>query len=335
MTASPSNSKIRDEAVAWFVRLQVAEAGEGDWLAFRDWLEADAEHRAAYDDVESLWVDLDKVDPVEPSPAVVAFPTRPAPAPRRRKRPALAWFAAIAASLVVGVAVWPMLQPQIEALGVKTETYRTAPGQPRDINLADGSRIYLNGGSELSVRMEPSRRALALTEGEAAFDVTHDPSRPFEVDAGDRSVRVLGTEFNVLRHDDKLTVTVRRGVVAVNDESGQGVRLKVGDQLVHPEGSSEMRVQRVDPDGAFAWRQGLLVYQDRPLGEVASDLRRYVAKPIQVEPSAAALRFTGVLRVAEEDGMVKRLEAFLPVTAEQTATEIRLRARDHRQTPPG
>lgn len=322
MTVPPATY---DDAVAWFVRLQDAAADESEWLAFRDWLEADPRHREAYDAVEALWVDLD-----EPEPA--ASNVTPFPSARRspRRRPVVGWLAAAAASLVVGVAVWPAVAPQIQDMAARTDVYRTPLGQSRDIALADGSRISLNGGSELSVRMESRRRAVTLGEGEAAFDVRHDPARPFVIEAGDRTVRVLGTEFNVLRHDDRLTVTVRRGVVAVNAPAGESVQVGVGEQLVHNAGADASHVRRVNPEDAFAWRRGLVVYQDRPLDEVAADLGRYGGKPVRVLPSAAPLKFTGVLRIEGEAGMLKQLETFLPVQADQNATEILLRARDHR-----
>lgn len=45
-------TRIRNDAVAWFVRLRDENASEAQWLAFLDWIEADPEHRRAYDAVE-------------------------------------------------------------------------------------------------------------------------------------------------------------------------------------------------------------------------------------------------------------------------------------------
>jgi transmembrane sensor len=108
----------------------------------------------------------------------------------------------------------------------------------------------------------------------------------------------------------------------------EAVRLAAGDRLDHKEGASMSQITRGNPEDAFAWRRGMLVYTNRPLDEVSSDLERYVATPIVVEPSAARLRFTGVLRIDDGHAMVQRLEAFLPVTVVRSANVIRLKARD-------
>jgi transmembrane sensor len=237
--------------------------------------------------------------------------------------------AAAAAVCVVAIGIswsfWPTPTEPPPA-----QVYETARAQPREVALADGSKIHLNGASKLEVRFEPGRRTAVLDKGEAAFEVAHDTARPFLIAAGDRTVRVVGTQFNVLRHEGDLTVTVREGIVTVggqDDPAPTDVRLAAGQQLRHHEGASSSEVTKVEPDDAFAWRRGVLVYHDRPLSEVSADLDRYVATPVRVDPSAVGIRFTGVLRVDTEEAMVKRLETFLPITAERTDNEIRLRAR--------
>ena len=54
-----------------------------------------------------------------------------------------------------------------------------------------------------------------MADGEAAFDVAHDPTRAFLIAVGDRQVRVVGTEFNLRRREGLTALTVRRGVVEV------------------------------------------------------------------------------------------------------------------------
>jgi len=215
---------------------------------------------------------------------------------------------------------------------VPTQVYQTAKGESRVLDLADGSTIHLNSASRIAVRLEPKARHVELTEGQAAFDVTPDAARPFMIAAGDRDIRVVGTEFDVLRHEGRLRVTVRSGVVAVQSPGSQArakpVLLRAGDQLDRLPGSRNWTLRQVDPDDAMAWRQGDLVYRDQPLSEVVGDLNRYFATPVRVVGPAADMRFSGVLKIDAEETIVRRLQGFLPLEAERGPEGVTLRARD-------
>ena len=313
---------LRMEAADWFARLQSVDAPETDWAAFVQWLERDPTHAEAYAAIEAMWVSLDGLElPAETT--VVPFAPRAAPRLTNRRWAIFGAGATAAAAALAAV----MVLPQQGAVA-----YQAPTAQPRTVELADGSHLYLNRGAQVRVALKSSRRAVEFVDGEAEFDVAHDPSRPFMIAAGDRQIRVVGTAFNVLRHDGRLTVTVTRGVVAVSGDAAHPadtVTLTAGQQLDHVEGSSLTKVSQVDPQDALGWRRGVLVYRDRPLSEVSADLGRYLPLPVRVDPSAQGLKFTGLLFIDSEDAMMRRLEAFLPVTAERTSTEIRLKARGH------
>jgi transmembrane sensor len=323
-----------DDAIAWLLRLNAPEATEADWLALQAWLEADPDHRDAYARAEAVSHELTAAagDLLRALDAPAAQPRRAVPVrrdagrARRPLRPA-AWRAIGGlAAAAVAVAVFVALRPEAPA---PTQVYQTAKGQNRLLALADGSQVHLNSGSRISVRLDRKGRHVELTEGEAAFDVAHDPARPFLIAAGERDIRVVGTEFDVLRHQGRLRVTVRRGLVSVQSPQDgarvQPVLLKAGDELDHRPGARLWTLRRVDPDAAFAWRNGDLVYRDQPLDEVVGDLNRYFATPVRVEGPAAALRFSGVLRIDRQDEVVRRLQAFLPVAAERGAGGVTLR----------
>lgn len=315
MTRTPDTSPVspaaRDRAVEWHVRLMSDAAEAADWLAFEAWLDESPEHAAAYDEVEALWSDLDAA----PSGAEVVT-LRPRPrAPGRAPR--WAWPAALAASLAIAVGVG--LNVGLIG-GPKPVVYETAKGATREIALADGTHVHLNSGSRISVVLGRRERHVEMADAEAAFDVAHDPGRPFIIDAGDRRIRVVGTEFDVLRHGGQVSVSVRRGVVEVRDVTAQAgappiARLVRGERLEHREGAAGDRIGATDPDKAFAWTEGRLVYEDARLGDVAADLNRYVAAPIVVAPEARDLRLTAVINLDNEDAMLRRLAGFLPVSA--------------------
>ena len=329
---------VEGDAIAWLLRLDAPDATEADWLAAGAWLEAAPEHREAFDRVQRIALEVTDAGPellkALDAPAVAAAPRRQPwdrraggrrPQPVRRIWRGAAGLVAAAAALVVFVVVRPPSAP------TAAEVFQTAKGEDRVVQLADGSQVHLNSASRISVRLERTGRYVELTEGEAAFNVAKDPGRPFLIAAGERDIRVVGTEFGVLRHRGRLRVTVRHGVVAVQAPAKaaalEPVVLKAGDELDHQPGARLWTVRRVDPDAAFAWKNGDLVYRDQRLDEVVADLNRYFTTPVHVVGPAASLRFSGVLRIDSEADVVRRLEGFLPVTAEPAPNGVTLRMR--------
>lgn len=317
-----ANTDIDEKALHWFVALRDEAAGGDVWFGFQSWLEASPAHALAYDAVERLWVDLDAADtaPVDaPQPApVIDF----AAARDRRAQRRAPWLGAglgVAASVTLAVGLWMWMAPN-------GQTYATTDA-PMTVALEDGSHVYLNRHSRLDVRFDDDRRAVSLAEGEAAFDVVHDPAHPFVVAAGAHQVEVLGTAFNVLNHGDDFAVAVERGVVAVTPAKAPRVRLIAGQALTQT-AQQTPALAHVAPDRASAWRQGILVYRDRPLGDVADDLSRYLDKPVVLSTSARALRFTGALRIGDEAVMLQQLQDFLPIRIDASANAVRVDARE-------
>jgi len=316
---------MRDEAVAWLVRVQSDAATAEDWSALTDWLEGSEARRAAFEEAELIIADLEPrraeiAEGLTPlAPNIVSFP-KPKPAPARR-----AWIggaiAASLAALVGGPALWTASQG-------RNVTYETRPGETRRIDLADGTRITLDGGSKLSVRLGWRERRVEMGLAQASFDVAKDPARPFVIGVGDQRVRVVGTEFNI-RHDPRsVRVTVRRGVVEVTQRDGRGpapVRLTVGQELRHDQGAARSDVRRVQPDGAFAWTQGQLVADNETLGDIVADLNRRFATPIKISPEAAGRRFSGVIALDSEDAAVQVLARYADLTVDRVDGEMVLR----------
>jgi transmembrane sensor len=94
----------------------------------------------------------------------------------------------------------------------------TKSGSKTQIQLPDGSSIWLNASSDLTYdkNFGKNLREVNLT-GEAFFDVVKDPSRPFIIHTKVIDVKVLGTQFNVKAYpNDAYTETsLIRGNVEV------------------------------------------------------------------------------------------------------------------------
>ncbi|MBO9709501.1 MAG: FecR domain-containing protein [Caulobacter sp.] len=339
MTGSPKDIETSglaaadiDAAVEWLVRLQGQAVSEQDWLAFDAWLTASPVHAQAYDAAlafdQRLELDVRTHGENQEAPAdhlgatIVPF--------RRPTRRVWLWSTggALAAAAVAGAIAWS----SGSLLGTHETTYVTGVGERRTIALEDGSRVELNAASRMTVRFERGARRVKLDDAQAFFDVAKDARRPFLIQAGDTGVRVVGTQFDVRHRDGQVAVAVQRGVVEVRPKQASGktpFRLTAGQGIAHVEGQADdAQVSTVAVEDVTGWRQGRLVYRDRPLSEIAGDLNRLFPRPVKLaDEQAANMRLSGVLIVDGQDAMVDRLSNLLPVRTTTTDDAIVIRAR--------
>lgn len=320
----PSESERREAAATWLVQLQADAASEADWLGFEAWL-ADPKNRSALAAVESVVAELDAhADQISASlRAHSAASRRPLLSPARTS-----WKWAAGLTFAAAAAAAFFLGPRLIPTQTQDLVYRAPATAVRLVTLPDGSTAQLNRGASISIAWSPAERRLQLTNGEAAFSVVHDPARPFVVVTGDATIRDVGTEFNVLRRADSLTVTVRKGAVEIEAAGARPVAVSPGDAFRIDTQAHRATLSRSNPDDAFAWQDGRLVYHDARLAVILDDLNRYSETPIRLaDPALGELRFSGALVIQPSAGLVAQLQAFLPVRSELSKGEILLRGR--------
>jgi transmembrane sensor len=294
------NTHILEQAIGWTVRLREGSAEE--WRAFTDWLEADPDHLAAYDEVQRTDAALGQIAP-RPRPVIAGQP--PAHLPVRSRR---GWLVGGGLAAAMAGAITTMLVQAPAAYALETK-----PGETRSVQLADGSRIDLNGGSRLVLDRKNERRA-TLERGEALFTVVHDEARPFEVRVGDDVLQDIGTVFGVVHEGGATEVAVSEGAVLYNPD-GEAVRIDPGRKLSDA-GGDQVVLAQVDPATVGGWRDRRLSYSGAPLSRVAADLGRSLGVRVAVDPALEGRRFTGLVQLDGRPELVfERLSALLGVRA--------------------
>ncbi|WP_293908145.1 FecR domain-containing protein [Phenylobacterium sp.] len=309
----------REDAAAWVVRLEAGSLGETEAVAFDAWLSAAPDNANAFDAALAVsHIYAAAGDAVTKA----LSERRAAPAPVGRR--AFLAVGAMAAAAAVAVVVAPDL-----VSAPKATTYVTAKGERRTVRLADGSTLDLNAGTRLSVTLAHDARRVTLDQGQAVFDVAHDQRRPFLIAAGDRTIRVVGTQFDVRRRAGKLSVTVARGAVEVRPSegaTGQAYRLHPGQRLDHIEGAALTQVVATRAEEVLGWRSGRLVYREQPLGDVVADLNQQFSLPIRIDdPTLAATPISGVLMVDNQDAVIRRLALLVPISTVRSDAGVVLR----------
>jgi transmembrane sensor len=287
--------RITEEAADWFAKMQDHEPRVEDHAAFADWLSASPEHVREYLCLTSLRTDLSELSSA-PAAAelfrlatpshdvnVIAAPFGALPAENRntlrryRSRRSLALAAAVAL-VALGSILWMKRD-------ANTASYVTSIGEQKSFPLPDGSLITLNAVSRLELQFAAGRRDVRLLSGEALFDVTKNPARPFRVLTDDSVIQVIGTRFNVHHRDVGTTVTVVEGAVQVRNFALETppVRLTKDERARVQPREPRIAVSKVNAALDTAWRERRLVFESRPLDEVVAEFNLYNSVPIEIE----------------------------------------------------
>lgn len=283
----PARAATEAQAIDWVIRQR--DPGFDDWDGFAEWLAQDPDHAAIYDALATLDEDLATL-PVETKPSIVI---RPVEARRSSRR---AWFGgAIAAALVAAITL-----PNTGLFG-DANRIETAAGEHRTVELADGSKIEINGASVVTLDDERPRFA-RLESGEAMFHVVHRDKDPFIVEAGGSRIADLGTAFNVVRNGRQTSVAVSEGVVLYNPDRDK-VRVEAGQAIEAQDNDVKPpTVRAIDIANVGGWRSGLLVYSGASLTVVAEDLKRTAGMDVSIAPEAAGQSFRGALIIDKDRG---------------------------------
>lgn len=156
-------------------------------------------------------------------------------------------------------------------------TLITPRGGQYRVQLSDGTKVWLNAASSLEypVAFNGSEREVKLS-GEAYFEVATDAFKPFYVTMNGMKVQVLGTHFNIKAYADEkeFTTTLTSGAVRVIS-SGKQVTLKPGQQSTFTPSSNALSMSEGDPEGAIAWKNGIINFRNDELSAVMRELSRW------------------------------------------------------------
>jgi ferric-dicitrate binding protein FerR (iron transport regulator) len=209
----------------------------------------------------------------------------------RKKRFAIAY--RIAASFIlIALVIGYYTYEKNEEASLKKSVY-THEGNKMNIVLPDETKVWLNADSRLTYAsdfMAGEDRQVYL-EGEGFFDVMPDASRPFIVNTSAIAVKVLGTAFNVKSYpnDQKIQTTVVRGKVSVEStakKNGQLVMLSPNQRAVFTKGSEKIvREEKVDGEEDTLWKDGWIIFDDKPFSYIIETLERWYDVEIKMEDS--------------------------------------------------
>jgi len=162
--------------------------------------------------------------------------------------------------------------------------------------LPDGSKVWLNSGSELHFpsRFDGTVRSVTL-EGEGYFEVVEDKQKPFIVRAGGTEIEVLGTRFNVSSyHEEPTRTALVEGRVKVSAEDERAVILQPG--FISEFSEEGLTLTAFDFSEAIAWVDGIYYFNNASLAALAPIINRWYGVSVSVmNDKLAKHRISGLL----------------------------------------
>lgn len=210
-------------------------------------------------------------------------------------------YAAILAFAVLSTLIyWQFKEMPVQEFIAMREQIN-AKGQRSKIILPDSSEVFLGAGSKLIFpeKFKTGSREVTL-EGEAFFQVTKNPRRPFIIHTSSVQTRVLGTSFKIQAFKDRpLLVSVATGKVRVDDYAGSRPTslavLTPGQQVTYFRGAAVLAMTNIDD--VKSWKEGRLVFHKRRLIEITAELERwYNVKFVYQQPAKAKEEISIVLQ---------------------------------------
>jgi len=168
-------------------------------------------------------------------------------------------------------------QRSIESFKNQEYMVYTNKGEKATVTLPDGSKVTINAGTTLkypSVFISGDIEVEVI--GEAFFNVAHDAKRSFVVNAGQVSVRVFGTRFNVksYQNDDQIEVSLEEGSVEVNLDQQATIRMTPDEQIVFDKRTLQISKHKVNTEHYVGWKEGKFYFRNTSFEEIVKQLER-------------------------------------------------------------
>jgi transmembrane sensor len=309
---------IDDEASIWLVRLDNGNLSEQSRKELKSWLSADKRHPIALKAMAGIWDGMDEIlmtiDDDKTSENVSLWPVL---------KPIFEPFALAASVCFLAVLIFISLPNNVQK-----NSYATLVGQQMTAEFDDGSIIHLNTNSRIETEFSDEKRVIKLIQGEALFEVAHDPERPFIVYAGNRLVQAIGTKFVVHLKTENIQVTVTDGKVKMskvplNKELGDinvltNRDIKKDDvyitkgEVVTVGGDHPPKLVRIKPETIkreLSWLDGKLIFVNEELFDVIEEINRYIDVEIVLkDPSLHKITISGRFDLEDSEALIEAIE---------------------------
>lgn len=302
MTDTPANLREQalEEAAFWFAALQGDQVSIKERKAWQQWLAESLLHQEA-------WAQVEQIDrQFRELPAQQSFQALQNSG--RSRRQFLYGMAALGMTLPF---VWHH-RDSVTAAWTPGTRHETAIGERRQLALGDGSQLWLNTNTLVTLDEQSSQRQLFLLRGELYWQPANE-AQALRINTDYGSVSFIDTELNMRLGDDRAHVSIANGQANVQlAEEKVAVAVAKGESLEFNHTRSVLTEGVAVNDKA--WRDGYLVADNMRLEDFVQTLGRYHSQGwLKCSDSVANLRLVGHYPLANTNKVLDTLALSLPV----------------------
>lgn len=309
MTDKPGFSSLQ-QAAYWYAEVENIANPKTYPAALQNWLEENHENQLAWQYVHNISQRFSSLreNGSRQTAALEALTLTSHNAGRRSMLKIAAW---ISAGSLMGWGSWRYTPLRNQVLAWRAD-YQSPHGAITQFTLSDGTRIWLDTDSAVSIDYSPTQRLVKLLNGRVMIKTAADQQRPFIVSSAQGNMHALGTSFSVQTRNDTTVLLVYHGAVKTSPATiSNKLIIKAGQAVSFREDAFGPLVplQNAEP----AWPQGLLQAQSLKLSEFIEQLSAYRKGYLGCEPAVAALTITGTFPLHNTDMALEMLTKVLPV----------------------
>jgi len=270
------------------IKFLLKETSEEENTAVQEWLAADPANISSFIQLEKIWEAGQLLAPeskVDEEQAWNKFREKTSQLKKEvvvlPLKKSYTWLK-VAAVFVLAIGAWTLYQLMTPV----AYTNLTAGNEVVIKTLPDGSELTINKNAQLSYASDfKNDRSVRLDSGEVFFNVAHDKTRPFIIEADQVSVEVVGTSFNVKHTVNKTEVIVETGIVKVK-LGNEEIRLIKGERVSISNNSKKLVKAQSEDQLYNYYRSKLFIFNGTPLSEVAEILNEAYDVHISIDPAA-------------------------------------------------
>jgi len=264
-----------------------------------DWIASSPLNETTFYAIKTVWQESENVSRADSQSALNKLKLKQAAAATEKSVKRIApsgWYAVAAAMIGIMLVFGAGYQYYFQTAATEDVQQVTKAGQKKVFKLDDGTTVHLAPQSTLSypTKLGRSKRVVAL-KGEAYFEVSKNPHRPFVVHTAELDVQVLGTHFNVksYKSNNLTTVSLLEGKVKVilGGDDEDDYLLAPGQQLSLNHLNHRIYQHQFDVAAVTGWMTNTLVFKNDRLADAAEKMEKiYGIKVVFADQATADTR---------------------------------------------
>ncbi|MEJ7644780.1 MAG: FecR domain-containing protein [Chryseolinea sp.] len=316
------------------VRFLSGETNHEEQNQVKQWIEADHQNKKYFEELSAIWkasaaaADFDAAFLKNDWKKIhERINTKVARSRKQGLQRSLFYnLARVAAVLMISFGLYLLTQKIYKPFPTKELVAESSAGK-KIFTLPDGTTVFLNANSKLTYTEKFNDRQRAVTlEGEAFFEVTPNPQKPFHIKTGAVTTEVVGTSFNINTKTKNIVVTVVTGKVLFYKNKADAITMTVGEQGIYSDKGLE---KTANSDLNFlSWKTNILIFKNTSLTKVVEDLNRHYGSHVQIASRVLeSCTLTSTFQHQTLEQILQELEVVFAIELERDGAIIMLQGK--------